>query len=37
MVRFVIVRRGDRHVIAARDGDMLVLRLVAPQVGWQAW
>ncbi|CNE39039.1 ESX-1 secretion-associated protein EspG1 [Mycobacterium tuberculosis] len=33
MVRFVVCRRGDRHVIAARDGDMLVLQLVAPQVG----
>lgn len=30
MVRFVVCRRGDRHVIAARDGDMLVLQLVAP-------
>jgi hypothetical protein len=33
MVRFVICRKGDRHVIAARDGDMLVLQLVAPQIG----
>ncbi len=28
---------GDRHVIAARDGDMLVLQLVAPQVRRRAW
>ncbi|MCV7221163.1 ESX secretion-associated protein EspG [Mycolicibacterium elephantis] len=33
MVRFVVSRKGDRHVIAARDGDMLVLQRVAPQVG----
>ena len=33
MVRFVVCRKGDRHVIAARDGDMLVLQRVAPQVG----
>lgn len=33
MVRFALCRKGDRHVIAARDGDMLVLQLVAPQVG----
>ncbi|AKN15732.1 hypothetical protein MHAE_08208 [Mycobacterium haemophilum DSM 44634] len=33
MVRFVVCRKGDRHVIAARDGDMLVLQLVAPKVG----
>lgn len=33
MVRFVVCRKGERHVIAARDGDMLVLQLVAPQVG----
>src|SRR5262245_47674520 len=32
MVRFVVCRKADRHVIAARDGDMLVLQLVAPQV-----
>ena len=33
MVRFVVCRQGERHVIAARDGDLLVLQLVAPQVG----
>jgi EspG family len=33
MVRFVVCRKGDRHVVAARDGEMLVLQLVAPQVG----
>ena len=33
MVRFAVCRKGDRHVIAARDGDMLVLQRVAPQVG----
>jgi hypothetical protein len=33
MVRFAVCRKGDRHVIAARDGDLLVLQLVAPQVG----
>jgi len=33
MVRFVVCRKGDRHVIAARDGDLLVLQRVAPQVG----
>ncbi|GLE52670.1 ESX secretion-associated protein EspG [Mycobacterium montefiorense] len=33
MVRFAVCRKGERHVIAARDGDMMVLQLVAPQVG----
>jgi ESX secretion-associated protein EspG len=33
MVRFVVCRSGERHVVAARDGDMLVLQRVAPQVG----
>ncbi len=33
MVRFTVCRKGDRHVVAARDGDMLVLQRVAPQVG----
>jgi hypothetical protein len=33
MVRFVVCRKGDRHVIVARDGELLVLQLVAPQVG----
>jgi hypothetical protein len=33
MVRFVVCRKGDRHVVAARDGEMIVLQRVAPQVG----
>ena len=33
MVRFTICRKGERHVIAARDGDMIVLQRIAPQVG----
>ncbi|OBG75004.1 MULTISPECIES: ESX secretion-associated protein EspG [unclassified Mycobacterium] len=33
MVRFAVCRKDDRHVIAARDGDLLVLQLVAAQVG----
>lgn len=33
MVRFVVCRKGDRHVLAVRDGEMIVLQLVAPQVG----
>jgi hypothetical protein len=33
MVRFVLCRKDERHVIAARDGDLLVLQLVAAQVG----
>lgn len=33
MVRFVVCRKGDRHVVAARDGDMIVVQRVAPQVG----
>lgn len=33
MIRFVVCRKGDRHVVAARDGDMLVLQRVAGQVG----
>ena len=33
MVRFVVCRKGERHVIAARDDDMLVLQRVAPQIG----
>jgi hypothetical protein len=36
MVRFVVCRKGNRHVIAARDGDMLVIQRVAPQVGLAA-
>lgn len=33
MVRFVVCRKGVRHVIAARDGEMLVLQRVAHQIG----
>ncbi|BBY27262.1 ESX secretion-associated protein EspG [Mycolicibacterium sediminis] len=33
MIRFTVCRKGDRHVVAARDGDLLVLQRVAPQVG----
>jgi len=33
MVRFVVCRKGNRHVVAARDDEMLVLQRVAPQVG----
>jgi hypothetical protein len=33
MVRFAVCRKGERHVIAARDGERLALQLVAPQVG----
>jgi EspG family len=33
MVRFVVCRKDKCHVIAVRDGDLLVLQLVAPQVG----
>jgi hypothetical protein len=33
MIRFVVCRKGDRHVVAARDDDMLVLQRVAPQIG----
>jgi ESX secretion-associated protein EspG len=36
MVRFVVCRKGPRHVVAARDGEMLVLQRVAPQVGLAA-
>jgi hypothetical protein len=36
MVRFVVARKGERHVVAARDGEMLVLQRVAPQVGLAA-
>ncbi|MFV8318854.1 ESX secretion-associated protein EspG [Mycobacterium sp. 23] len=36
MVRFVVCRKGDTHVVAARDEDMLVLQLVAPQIGLAA-
>lgn len=33
MVRFAVCRKGDRHVIAVRNDALLVLQLVAPQVG----
>ncbi|OMC15304.1 ESX secretion-associated protein EspG [Mycobacterium sp. SP-6446] len=33
MVRFVVCRKGERHLIAVRDGDMLVLQVVAPRLG----
>jgi hypothetical protein len=33
MIRFVVCRKGDRHVVAARDNEMLVLQRVAPQIG----
>ncbi|BBX89617.1 ESX secretion-associated protein EspG [Mycolicibacterium boenickei] len=33
MIRFVVCRKGGRHVVAARDNDMLVLQRVAAQVG----
>ena len=33
MVRFAVCRKGQRHVLAARDGDLLVLQWVASQVG----
>lgn len=33
MVRFAVGRKGERHVVAARDGELLVLQPVAPQVG----
>jgi hypothetical protein len=29
----VVCRKGDRHVVAARDNELLVLQRVAPQVG----
>lgn len=33
MVRFAVCRKNDGHVIAVRDGEMLVLQVVAAQVG----
>lgn len=33
MIRFVVCRKGGRHVVAARDNDLLVLQRVAPQIG----
>jgi hypothetical protein len=32
MIRFVLCRRGECHVIAVRDGDLVVLQRFAPQV-----
>lgn len=36
MVRFAVCRHHDRHIVAVRDGDMLVLQLAAPQIGLAA-
>lgn len=36
MVRFVVCRKEDRHVVAARDEDMFVVQRVAPQIGLAA-
>ena len=33
MIRFVVCRKGNRHVVAARDDDMIVVQRIAPQVG----
>lgn len=33
MVRFAVCRKGKNHVVAARNGDLLVLQWVAPQIG----
>ncbi|AMO58886.1 ESX-1 secretion-associated protein EspG1 [Mycolicibacterium phlei] len=33
MIRFAVCRKGNRHVVAARDGDLIVVQRVAPQVG----
>jgi hypothetical protein len=33
MLRFALCRRGERHVIAVRAGDMLVLQRIAQRVG----
>ena len=33
MIRFVVCRKGNRHVVAARDNDMIVVQRIAPQVG----
>lgn len=33
MVRFVVCRKGERHVIVVRAGDLIALQVVAPQVG----
>jgi len=36
MVRFVVCRKGERHIIAVRRGDLIALQLVAPHVGLAA-
>ena len=33
LVRFALCRKEERHVVALRDEDMLVLQRVAPQIG----
>ncbi|OMB99276.1 secretion protein EspG [Mycobacterium sp. NS-7484] len=33
MIRFVVCRKGGRHVVVARDNDILVFQRVAAQVG----
>ena len=33
MTRFAVARRGDRHVIAVRHGELIVLQRVASKVG----
>lgn len=33
MVRFALCRKGDRHIVAVRDEEMLVLQRVAPHIG----
>ena len=37
MVRFVVCRKGDRHVIAARDDDMFVCSGWPPRSVWPVW
>ena len=36
MVRFAVCRRAGRHVVAVRDGDVIVMQRVAAQVGLAA-
>lgn len=36
MTRFAVARRGDRHVIAVRHGDLVVLQRVAAKAGLAA-
>ncbi|MBS9534748.1 ESX secretion-associated protein EspG [Mycobacterium sp. M1] len=33
LARFVVCRKGERHVLATRNGDLLSLQLLAPQMG----